>query len=65
MAINKQERELTTLTCLYEITKVLALSIDLNDCLQKAMAILSGYMNFNNATVTIVNPLTGQLEIEV
>jgi Nif-specific regulatory protein len=65
MTETKQEKEITTLTCLYEITKVLALSIDLNDCLKKAMAILSGYTNFNNCTVTIVNPRTGQLEIEV
>ncbi len=65
MTENKQEKEITTLTCLYEITKVLALSIDLNDCLKKAMAVLTGYMNFKNGTVTIVNPLNGQLEIEV
>ena len=62
---NKQDTEITTLTCLYEITKVLASSMDLHDCLHRAMAILAAYTDFRNGTVTIVNPVNGQLEIEV
>jgi len=53
------------LTCLYEITKELASSLDLKDCLEKAMKILSVMKQMENGTVTIVNPITGKLEIEV
>ncbi len=65
--IDRQETEsqLHDLTCLYEITKELASSFVLNDCLEKAMALLSEYKNMENGTVTIVNPITGKLEIEV
>ncbi|MFO7606895.1 MAG: sigma 54-interacting transcriptional regulator [Desulfurivibrionaceae bacterium] len=65
MVTSKQDKELAALTCLYEITRVLASSTDLRDCLKKAMAILSSSFDFKNATVTIVNPRTGQSEIEV
>ena len=57
--------DLEDLTCLYEITKELASSLDLNDCLEKAMKILAIIKKMENGTVTIVNPLTGKLEIEV
>jgi Nif-specific regulatory protein len=57
--------ELEDLTCLYEITKELASSKDLNDCLEKSMEVLSSIKKMENGTVTIVNPHTGKLEIEV
>ncbi len=57
--------DLEDLTCLYEITKELASSLDLKDCLEKAMKILSVMKQMENGTVTIVNPITGKLEIEV
>jgi len=65
MVKKQKELEFAALTCMYEITRVLASSTDLRDCLKKAMAILSGSFDFNNGTVTIVNPRTGQSEIEV
>ena len=65
MAKKQTEKELAALTCLYEITKVLASSTDLRDCLKKAVAIISSSSDFNNGTVTIVNPRSGQSEIEV
>ena len=61
----RHDKELATLTCLYEITKVLASSTDLRDCLKRSLTILSAYSGLKNGTVTIVNPVTGQLEIEV
>lgn len=61
----KQDNTINTLTCLYETTKVLASAVDLSDCLKRVMAILSGYSNFDNGTITIVNPRNGHLEIEV
>jgi Nif-specific regulatory protein len=61
-AISSKLKDLTTL---YEITKQLASSIDLSDCLKKTMQILSAMKSMENGTVTIINPLTGKLEIEV
>ena len=66
MPDNKEiSSKLEDLTALYEITKQLASSLDLSDCLKKTMQILSDMKSMENGTVTIVNPLTGKLEIEV
>lgn len=65
LATETVNKELIDLTCLYEITKVLASTMDLRDCLEEIMAILSDRKEMVNGTVTIVNPTTGQLEIEV
>ncbi|WP_163335938.1 sigma-54-dependent Fis family transcriptional regulator [Desulfopila sp. IMCC35008] len=59
------EVQLQDLTCLYEITKRLASSMDLRECLEKSMRLLADMKQMENGTVTIVNPLTGKLEIEV
>lgn len=58
----EQFRELTSL---YKITRQLVSSLELSDCLDKVMSILSEDKDMENGTVTIVNPLTGKLEIEV
>jgi Nif-specific regulatory protein len=58
-------KELEDITCLYEATKVLASSADLREGLEQIMAIIAEHKNMQNGTVTIINPLTGQLEIEV
>ncbi len=57
--------QLEELTTLYEVTKELASSLTLSDCLEKIMTTLSDMKNMENGTVTIVNPITGKLEIEV
>jgi len=57
--------ELQDLTCLYDITRELASSGDISECLEKSMEILSDSKDMENGTVTIVNPVTGKLEIEV
>ncbi len=57
--------QLEDLTTLYEITKELASSLQLSDCLEKIMQTLSEMKKMENGTVTIVNPITGKLEIEV
>lgn len=59
------DHKLADLTCLYEITKELASSADLRTCLGKVMDILSTSKGLNNGTVTIINPVTGQIETEV
>ena len=65
MKTNKETYELDQITCLYEITKELASSADLRSCLGKVMDILSISKGLNNGTVTIINPVTGQIETEV
>jgi len=65
--LNKQpiSEQLVDLTALYEITRKLASSLKLSDCLKKSMIILSEIKGMENGTVSIINPLTGKLEIEV
>ena len=62
---NSLDSQLEDLTCLYEITRELASSFVLSDCLEKAMGLLHEIKQMENGTVTIVNPVTGKLEIEV
>jgi Nif-specific regulatory protein len=59
------EAELRDLTCLYDITRELASSADISECLEKSMEVLSSSKEMENGTVSIVNPVTGKLEIEV
>ena len=59
------EAELQDLTCLYDITRELASSGDLSECLEKSMEILASSKGMENGTVSIINPLTTKLEIEV
>ncbi|MEN8141691.1 MAG: sigma 54-interacting transcriptional regulator [Thermodesulfobacteriota bacterium] len=58
-------QELAEVTTLYEITRVLASSMELKGCLEQVMEILASSRDLHNGTVTIVNPQTSQLEIEV
>lgn len=58
-------RQLEDVTALYEITRQLASSAELRDCLQRAMETLSKFKKMENGTVTIINPTTGKLEIEI
>ena len=57
--------QLKELTLLYKITRQLASSLELSDCLGSVMTILAKERGLENGTVTVVNPLTGKLEIEV
>ncbi len=65
MSHDNISKELANLTCLYEITKVLASSTDLRELLDQSMRILAERKEMKNGTVTIINPTTGQLTIEV
>ncbi len=60
-----QDLALQDLACLYEITKNLASAVHLQDCLEKVVYILADTKGMENGTVTIVNPVTRELEIEV
>jgi Nif-specific regulatory protein len=61
----KQDQEFIDLTCLYEITRHLASATSLQDCLEKIVTTLAEYKSMDNGTVSIINPATGELEIEV
>src|SRR5665647_664230 len=60
-----QDREFIDLTCFYEITRHLASAINLQDCLEKIVTTLAELKDMDNGTVSIINPTTGELEIEV
>ncbi|NOQ45755.1 MAG: GAF domain-containing protein [Desulfobulbaceae bacterium] len=60
-----QDIERKNLACLYEITKHLASATNLQDCLMKIVKTLAAEKGMDNGTVTIINPTTGELEIEV
>jgi Nif-specific regulatory protein len=61
----KEDQEFIDLACLYEITRHLASATSLQDCLEKIVTTLAEHKNMDNGTVSIINPATGELEIEV
>jgi Nif-specific regulatory protein len=63
--IANQDQEFINLTCLYEITRHLASATSLQDCLEKIVTTLAERKGMDNGTVSIINPATGELEIEV
>lgn len=64
-SVSEISQQLEDLTVLYEITKQLASSLELSDCLEKSLKILFDLKGMENGTVTIIHPRTGKLEIEV
>ena len=65
IVVGTSEIEKENLSCLYTITKNLASSANLQDSLLRIVETLAEETQMDNGTVTIVNPTTGQLEIEV
>ena len=64
-ATANKEQEVLDLTCLYEVTRHLASAINLQECLEKVVHTLADRKGMDSGTITIVNPATGKLEIEV
>ena len=64
-SVSDISQELEDLTVLYEITKQLASSLEVRECLEKSLKILCDLKKMENGTVTIIHPRTGKLEIEV
>jgi Nif-specific regulatory protein len=62
---NGQEQEFRNLSCLYEITRHLASATSLQECLEKIVHTLAEFKEMDNGTISIINPTTGELEIEV
>ncbi len=65
ISIKNQDLAMQDLACLYEITKNLAVEADLQESLNKVVMVLADMKKMENGTVTIVNPITRELEIEV
>ncbi len=65
LANENQEVERNNLICLYQITKELASAANLPDCLTEIVNTLATEKGMENGTITIVNPVTGELEIEI
>jgi len=64
-SVSDISQQLEDLTVFYEITKQLASSLELSDCLEISLKILFDLKGMENGTVTIIHPRTGKLEIEV
>ena len=53
------------LACLYEITQAIDKPSSLKSGLQKILSILANCMGMNRGTITILNPDTRELQIEI
>lgn len=62
---SKISREIEELKCLYEIAKALGASLDLRDSLRKTLEILANELGMTRGTITILNPNTSEIQIEV
>ncbi len=63
--IPKSPRQVKEITTLYSITTALASSMDMREALEKVVNILSEEMEFERGTITIINPSTQEIKIEV
>ncbi|MFZ5994219.1 MAG: nif-specific transcriptional activator NifA [Thermodesulfobacteriota bacterium] len=61
----EKSREIGELTCLYEIARALGASLDLRASLHSTLDILAKKLGMTRGTITILNPMTAELQIEV
>lgn len=59
------ERKNAELLALFEVSKVLSSSFELKENLYQAMKLLSDYLDMRRGTITLLDPKTGELKIEV
>ncbi|MCI0526927.1 MAG: hypothetical protein L0Y56_05665, partial [Nitrospira sp.] len=59
------DQKILELTALYEISKALASSLDLKVISHKIMEILATVLGMQRGTLTLLNPETGELAIEM
>ncbi len=62
---SRNQRELAELTCLYEITRSLSSTLDIRAALKEVMKILAQRMGMSRGTITLVNPHSSEIQIEV
>jgi len=65
MASGKTTRESTDITCLYEISMALNATLDLRTALYKVLDLLSQYLGLSRGSITLLNPETSEIHIEV
>ncbi len=53
------------ITCLYEITKAIHANFDLRKILYKVLDLLSEHLGMNRGSITLLNPETSEINIEV
>ncbi|MBC8459830.1 MAG: sigma 54-interacting transcriptional regulator [Deltaproteobacteria bacterium] len=53
------------ITCLYEITKAIHATLDLRKSLYKVLDLLSEHLGMNRGSITLLNPKTSEIHIEV
>ncbi|NPA49973.1 MAG: GAF domain-containing protein [Thermodesulfobacteria bacterium] len=58
-------REVEELACLYEIAKTLSSSLNMRQALEEILAILAEKLDMRRGTITIFNPRTQEIQIEV
>ncbi|MDP2991755.1 MAG: nif-specific transcriptional activator NifA [Deltaproteobacteria bacterium] len=61
----KTSREIEEITCLYEIARALGASLDLRASLHSTLDILAKKLGMTRGTITILNPMASELQIEV
>ena len=57
--------KLDEITCLYEITRAIHATLDLRKALYKVLDLLSDYLGMNRSSITLLNPDTSEIHIEV
>jgi Nif-specific regulatory protein len=60
--LNRRVLELTTL---YEVSKLLGSSLDLNECLMGTLRLLSSFMGMRKGTIFLSDPMTGELSVHL
>jgi len=53
------------IVCLYEITKAIHATLDLREALYKALGLMSEYLGMNRGSISLLNPDTSEIHIEV
>ncbi len=53
------------IACLYEITKAIHATLDLRESLYKVLDLLSEYYGMNRGSITLLNPDTSEIHVEV
>jgi Nif-specific regulatory protein len=65
MSTKAVKSRLDEVTCLYEITKAIHATLDLRESLHKVLDLLSENLGMNRSSITLLNPETSEIHIEV
>ena len=65
MALKNIKPNPDEIACLYEITKAIHTALDLRKSLYKVLDLLSGNLGMNRGSITLLNPETSEIHVEV